>query len=191
MNENQRIRLSRQMLRDSLTMLLQTKSIHTISVREICEGAEINRTTFYKYYGDQYDLLRDMEDHVLTQIEGYLGSDDTLAGDDSQKLSRTLAFIDENLDLCRILCNNNVDPEFPKKLFSLPPIRHLLEQQLTDTGADNKSGYVFDFIVNGGFSIIRSWMNKEDRESPEEFASFVSDTIMKLFPVSAESHLNG
>jgi AcrR family transcriptional regulator len=72
MKENQRVRLTKKMLQDSLIWLLPNKSIHKISVREICDNAEINRSTFYKYYGSQYDLLKDMENEVLLQIDGYL-----------------------------------------------------------------------------------------------------------------------
>ncbi len=68
MGENQRIRLSKQLLRNALISLLEEKSINKISVREICETAEINRTTFYKYYGSQYDLLEDIENILLDEL---------------------------------------------------------------------------------------------------------------------------
>ena len=59
MKEDQRIRLSKQLLRNALLELLKEKHISKVSVREICERAQINRTTFYKYYGSQYELLED------------------------------------------------------------------------------------------------------------------------------------
>ena len=71
MSENQRVRLSKQMLRSSLIEILGEKSIHKVSIREICDRAQINRTTFYKYYGSQYDLLLDMENipHLIVKEE--------------------------------------------------------------------------------------------------------------------------
>ena len=80
--ENQRVRLSKELLRRSLTELLFEKNIHKISVREICERAQINRTTFYKYYGSQYDLLTDMENQVLEEIAKVLKPHGVLAFSD-------------------------------------------------------------------------------------------------------------
>ena len=54
--ENQRIRITKRMLREALIRLLGKKPIEKIRVQELCQEAQINRTTFYKYYGNQYDL---------------------------------------------------------------------------------------------------------------------------------------
>jgi AcrR family transcriptional regulator len=182
MNENQRVRLSRQMLRESLIKLLYEKSIHKISVREICDGAQINRTTFYKYYGSQYELLEDMENEVLGRIESYLSADGGGAGNGLQSLNKILAFANDNRGLCRILFNNNVDADFPEKLFNLPSIRNLLAASLRGAYTDVEYRYVYNFVVNGGFSVIKTWLNKDAREPPETMAALLSGTINRLFP---------
>ena len=179
--ENQRVRITKKMLKDSLIRLLYTQSIHKISIREICEGSQINRTTFYKYYGSQYDLLEDMENDVLTQISGYIKADN--GSDDSRLwLKKIMTFIDDNIDLCRVLLNNNVDPEFPEKLIVLPSLRQLISKQLPDNYSENELAYIFDFAISGGFSVIKRWINKENRETPEEIAAMLNITIIKLLP---------
>ena len=67
--ENQRIRLSKTLLKNALVHLLQKKPLNKISVLEICETAQINRTTFYKYYGSQTDLLNEIESDFLAQLD--------------------------------------------------------------------------------------------------------------------------
>ena len=47
--ENQRVMLTRRLIKESLTGLLAEESIHKISIRALCERAGINRSTFYKY----------------------------------------------------------------------------------------------------------------------------------------------
>lgn len=182
MDENQRIRLSKQLLRESLTGLLCTKSIHKISVREICDRAQINRTTFYKYYGSPYDLLQDMEREVLSQIDKYLCSVNVPDNNSLPQLTQILIFINNNLDLCRILLNNNIGPEFPAKLIGLPRIRQILTLQLQSKYSENELEYMFNFVVSGSFEIIVSWINKQNREPPEQIAELLSETILKLFP---------
>ncbi len=181
MKENQRVRLTKKMLRESLVGLLAEKSIHKISVRELCDRAEINRTTFYKYYGSQYDLFKDMENEVLTKIELYLSADHEQAADDEQRLAGILFYFDENLELCRLLINNTVDSVFFEKLISLTMIRRLLGEQLVEGYANGDSEYVYQFVVNGGFNLVKRWINKEKREPPEAIAGLLIKTVYKIF----------
>ncbi len=182
MRENQRIRLSKKMLRESLIRLMADKSIHKISVREICEEAQINRTTFYKYYASQYDLLKDMENEVLTQIDNDLGVSEERSRDDLHLLIKIVTYIQDNLGLCRLLINNAVDSEFSEKLLSLSKIKQLLCRQLTGEYDHDEMDYIYQFVVNGGFSIIKSWINKQERETPEKIAGIFVNTLSKLLP---------
>lgn len=190
LKENQRVRLSKKMLKDSLIFLLSEKNIHKISVIEICEKAQINRTTFYKYYGSQYDLLKDMENDVLTEIDNYLSDQKGFADNNLQMLTDIITFINSNFDFCKILLNNNVDAEFPEKLIKLPSLRLLVTRQLTVKYSENELDYAFDFVVNGGFSIIRRWINKENREAPSEISNLLINVIMKVFPASQSYEIN-
>ena len=175
--ENQRVRLSKKLLKDSLIKLLNEKSIHKVSVIEICNEAQINRTTFYKYYGGQYDLLNDMENDVLTHINNYLSDNIAYTGNVLQRIIKIISFINDNIDLCRTLFDNNIDPDFPEKMFNLPNMKQL---ELEYGG--HSSAYIFNFVTDGSFSIIRRWMNKENREPPEEIANLFNSIIIKLLP---------
>ena len=188
MPENQRVRLTKKMLKDSLIRLLFKESIHKLSVTQICEDAQINRTTFYKYYGSQYELLEEMESDVLAQLTTHLNLLDLDAEDSSfdntAQLVRTMSFINDNIDLCRLLLNNNVDPEFPEKLLlTLKNIPHLISHQLSGKYTDEEYAYIFDFMISGGFSFIRKWINKENRETPEEIAILLNNTLLKFLKV--------
>jgi len=179
MADNQRVRLSKQMLRNSLIEILGKKSIHKVSIREICDRAQINRTTFYKYYGSQYDLLADMENEVLVRISEYIGDNLNIERSENQ-IVKIVVFINENIELFKVLINNNEDPDFPQKLFDLQELRQTMNRQLKNLYKENELEYIFDMTVNGGLSIIRKWINKENRESPEEIATIINSTILKI-----------
>lgn len=50
---NQRTRLSKILLKNALMDLLGEKgSVTKISVRELCERADLNRSTFYAHYSE-------------------------------------------------------------------------------------------------------------------------------------------
>lgn len=180
MQENQRIRLTKQLLRESLIDLLTEKSIQRISVREICEKAQINRTTFYKYYGSPYDLLNDIENTVLGQIETYLNEEENRAMDDAGRLTQIITFLDENLALCRLLVNSTVDSQFAERLLMLPRIQRLLGDQLIEGYRNEEIEYMYQFVVNGGFSMIRTWINKSTREAPEKITALLLNSVGKI-----------
>ena len=178
--ENQRVRLTKQLLRESLIDLLADNSIHKISVREICDKAQINRTTFYKYYGSPYDLLRDIEDTVLEQIETWLSGKANPEMDDIRQLTQIAAFMNENVSLCRLLINNTVDSQFAQRLLRLPNIQRLLGEQLSGEYQEKDVEYMYQFVVNGGFYMIKSWINKDSRESPETIAALLLHSVGKI-----------
>ena len=63
---NQRTRLSKMMLKNALLDLLREKGMITkISVRELCERADLNRSTFYAHYSEPKQLLAEVEDELL------------------------------------------------------------------------------------------------------------------------------
>lgn len=181
MKENQRIRISKQCLRSGLIHLMRQKSIHKISVREICTEADINRTTFYKYYGSQYDLLKDIEDSTLSQVDNYLAEAEEKDADFIIRVENVLVYIQSNIDLFRVLINNTIDTDFPKKIVSLPLIKQILSERLSEQYDQNEFDYIYEFIVSGGFSIIKSWINKDVRESPREIALLMAKSIPQMF----------
>ena len=69
---NQRIMLTKKLFNNSLIDMLQTQNIYQISIRELCQYAVINRSTFYKYYRSQFDLLSEIEQDLLFNVENML-----------------------------------------------------------------------------------------------------------------------
>jgi len=48
--ENQRVQLTKRLLKEALMKLLEEKPLEQINVSELCRVADINRATFYKHY---------------------------------------------------------------------------------------------------------------------------------------------
>ena len=181
MSENQRVRLSKQCLRESLICLLQQKSIHKVSVRELCDAAQINRTTFYKYYGSPYDLLADMEDEALARCHEHLGTIDSVNGNAAAKLHGLLTYAQDNLALFRLLINNPVDTSFLQRIINLPMIRQFFSEQMLTGYTQGELDYFYELIVNGAISMVKCWINKKERETPEEMTALLMKAISKLF----------
>ena len=67
-----RVKLTKKMVFEAFLSILKNKPIAKITVKEICTAADINRTTFYKYYKDTYDLLEQIEDELIDNLQANL-----------------------------------------------------------------------------------------------------------------------
>lgn len=167
--ENQRVMLTKQLLQNAFLRLLKSKSIHTISIRELCLEAGINRTTFYNHYGSQYDLLADISQRFLDSIAGKLDSGDVDNHESAQqRVTLVLAYLQENLELSRLLMNNNVDPTFAERIFSLPKIIDMLNIALSDCADSRERDAIISFAVHGSYRLLLEWINQENRLPPAQ-----------------------
>ena len=61
--------LFRKLLTDAFMNMLQEQPIHAISIRDLCEKAGINRTTFYHHYGSEKMMPGFSEDYLRQQLQ--------------------------------------------------------------------------------------------------------------------------
>lgn len=58
-------------IEDSLLQLMKEQTFETISIRQLIDLAEVNRSTFYRHYLDKYDLLEKIENRLLDDLQAY------------------------------------------------------------------------------------------------------------------------
>lgn len=67
-----RIKKTEKSIRRAFYQLIQEKPIEKITVRELSEIAEINKTTFYAHYDTIYDLIEKLEQETIESIVEHL-----------------------------------------------------------------------------------------------------------------------
>lgn len=68
-NENDlRVLKTRKIIRDSFIELISKKSFDSITINDIAEKAQINRSTFYLHYTDKYELLNKTVDEAIEKL---------------------------------------------------------------------------------------------------------------------------
>ena len=65
---DRRIRKTKAQLRAGLTKLMRQKSVKEITVKELVDEVDINRSTFYLHYTDINQMLDTLEEDLLNQI---------------------------------------------------------------------------------------------------------------------------
>ena len=91
-----------------------------------------------------------------------------------------LYLLEENVEFSRLLVNNNVDPEFPKKLIHLPQIQSYISYQLQKKYTMAQIDYISAFIIYGGYQMITKWINKDQREPVKEMANLINEFFLGL-----------
>lgn len=120
--KDHRTRVTQLLIRKAFTELLKTKPIQSISIKELCEEAGINRGTFYTHYSDIYQLLHKIEDEMLVDFEKSL--EPMLSAENKQlnpvELSTEIfQCLKDNSDVCIMTLGDYGDKEFALKLINI------------------------------------------------------------------------
>lgn len=65
---DRRIRRTKALLRHGLAQLMSEKSVNEVTVKELVDLVDINRSTFYLHYTDIYNMLESVEDELFDEI---------------------------------------------------------------------------------------------------------------------------
>ena len=173
--ENQRVRITKMLLKDALTKLLYEKKIEKITVSELCEKAGINRSTFYKHYGSQFDVYEEMEQDFFDAALDML----TLNEENGQTgIGRFLEFLKEEQEKIYAIIVIRPDPDFIQKVFNMPALRYFTKMNNDPDYNDRQNEYMRIYEYNGGYAVIREWVAsgcKEDPSEIEELLLHISD----------------
>ena len=60
---------------EALISLLEKKDFEYITIKEICEIAGVNRSTFYLHYENTSDLLKETTAHITNRFFSYFSKD--------------------------------------------------------------------------------------------------------------------
>lgn len=68
---NRRVQFTKTALRDAMIELICEKPLTSITVKDVCARADINRSTFYLHYKDVDSLLVAVEDYAIEYIQSH------------------------------------------------------------------------------------------------------------------------
>ncbi len=172
MKTDARVRYTVHMIQNVFLELLKEKPIAKITVKEICERAEINRSTFYKHYQDVYDLMEKLENEAIEAFEELL---DSYAQDKNKPAIVTLlTSLRENRELLLPLITNSSKDEFMNRLTAVCSeyaLSHLTSEK--NYMSNPKQAAVYAYLAGGTSSIISNWMQSGTQESPQQVAGWI------------------
>ncbi len=180
--ENQRVALSKRMLKDGLLKLLQKKHIDEISISELCALSQINRTTFYRHYQTPHDVLLEIE---FDFIRTFYNDPAILkySNDMKKHAVHMCAFLFENKDMVKLFIRNNtvnditiIFKNFSEGFLSCKSVLYKGQQISNDTFR-----LMSTFFSHGVYALVRQWIIEDIPLTPDDVAELIIGSFNRDF----------
>ena len=173
--EDKRVIKTKRALRLGLAELLTEKSIQNITVKELSDKVEINRSTFYANFTDIYDLYHKTEDMVIQEIGDIFS--ENYATSPQAFFEILFQYVYDNKQICRMFFGRNVSPTFFSRLTTLFKEACLLCWQGNYGIADitQELEYYAHFYLSGGLSVIDKWADDDFEYSAEQLVAIFAN----------------
>lgn len=169
---------------EALIELLVKKEFEYITVKEICNKAGVNRSTFYLHYDSPTDLLSECSEYVHEKFMRHMRESGAVPEDNRGDLYLVtpkyvvpyLEFIKENRALFETTVRHRL-------LFGLDHVYekmfvHVFDPILEKLGIpEGERKYTVSFYVNGLSAIVTEWLKNNCREPIEEITKIMCNII--------------
>ena len=170
---DRRTEYTRRVIRESVFKLHKKRSLGDITVKEICEDADVNRATFYRNYLDIFDLYEKIEEDLTMEA---------LKGEEPGKNRFTIF---EIIYKHKSFYKDYFGMRLTSSLLKIT-VRTLMDQigeLLKKRGTFNEEQFEISFQYNyaGIVGATRDWLSKGCPTEAKEFADIVYGIIAKQY----------
>lgn len=172
---NQRVTVTKRMLKEGLMRLLKDKPLDKISITELCREAEINRTTFYRHYEWPRDVLTEMQTDFLAETLDHFQKPMT-AGD----TERFFICLADHAELVKLFFQYNSDTDWMAlftRIYTNFPAKQMMKvlQNIDEIHAE----LLFTYLAGGAYFLARKWIIEDMPVSPKEVAAIALSALDK------------
>lgn len=159
--DSRRVKMTKTLLHKGLIDALRDKTLDKITVTEICDFADVNRSTYYTYFSDPYDQLIQYEKSIGEDIREQLMDVLKDKTDKQEKcfcLFRTaMKYLYDIRDDFNVLVSGKIDLSILKDILSdfWEPVFPMVSGNLEDLSITER--YRFLYAASGCFMMISNW----------------------------------
>lgn len=163
-------------LQETLLFLLERKPLKAVTVKELCESAQINKATFYRHYQDIYELAKKTEQNIQSGLVGLLDTTKErrlMEAVGQEELIAILAYIGENAVFYREYLKAGYDEFLDERFLTLWENYFKRQFQAVGVTQERRMQYYYRFFRAGMMTTILYWLETGQQETPQEVASIV------------------
>ncbi|MFS0574304.1 TetR/AcrR family transcriptional regulator [Sporosarcina sp. 179-K 3D1 HS] len=177
---DRRIVRTRKVLKDAFISLIQEKEVEAISVTDIVNRSEVNRSTFYAHFQDKEDLINCLIDELIMElIDSFEISHLSLIKPEKdfpiQAIEEMFAFVFENADYFKSLLYTTKVPQFTPELYAnlyKYAVAKINELQEADYELGIHVGFYANYLASTFISFVHYWLfDKEQKYTPTYIAN--------------------
>jgi AcrR family transcriptional regulator len=174
-----RVRYTQRVLKESFLTLLREKPVNRITVKEVCELAELNRATFYAHFSDCFALMEQIEQEL---IEAFARSLELLdACDVSALIEAIYAMVEQNEEACRVLIFNGASPSVLGRMIELAREESIRSWRTQLRNAsDEELEMLYVHLSNGLMHVV---VGGYDRYRGEDVVRFVNRGVQSRLSI--------
>ena len=171
-SESRRSKMTRRLMKDALMELMEDRPLASVSITELCSRADVNRSTFYSYYSDLLQLLKEIEDDIIGQLPEAKPIEDC-ADLDKQLIEEFTLFFGYVRKHARdfFILLQSGDTQFRERLIGTIMSRFRRESAEAVDLLMSRWSYIY--CLNGTFGMMRDWISQDFPMSDREFAELV------------------
>ena len=170
---NQRVKLTKRLIREALLKMLKTCNINKISIRELCQVAGINRTTFYNHYGSQYDVLNEIADMYIQSTSFTVINDLSVGKSIDESLTQVLQYIKDNLEFIKLLLSQDNYDLITNITTSLPKFDDMIMKHLPENMDLEEKKAIASYVQYGTVRLLKEWILSDCVKSPKEESKLI------------------
>lgn len=180
-----RIKKTKKLLEDALELLLEEKHFEDIKVIDICEKANIHRSTFYTYYNDKYELLKSKLNKYKKDFIEKLNEykiENKLIDSHTDVMEIILKYFYSNKKYLKTIFCNDLDgnaTKILKEYVSTYIIEGIKDLKTIDSDRNNIINTMISFYSGAFVSVIIDWLLDDCSISVEDLSKYLSLIIMQ------------
>lgn len=170
MVQDRRVRKSKQAIQSAFIQILKNQSFEKLTVQQLTETADINRSTFYGYYLDKYDFLEELENDIVQDIQAFIDKQHDKEDEDMVKniVTYLVEYVHEQRPLFKTLFSIGKASMMQEKLYALI-YHHLSAYKKDDNTIEGMPfSYYMSYVAGAGISLIKHWVEDTDPISKED-----------------------
>lgn len=154
--KNKQYTKTHKQLQQLLSEWLQTKELSQLSVRELCQQAQINRSTFYYHYLDVYDLADQTFQEANRELMAKFKQNGPTIPLSKHSFASFFQYIKENQKIFRL--SNNSRFHFPIDE-GLTEIQQVFRSAMDETVSQQQLINHIVFFQAGFTFLLRNWLD--------------------------------
>ncbi len=175
---------SRKLIRQAFLELLKEKTFEKITVTDIVNRADINRSTFYAHYPDVMGLLDEIQEEFINFSEQYLRKVNfsDLLENPEHYLQLIIKMAGENEELYRLLSNSHVAMKQMEKMKKMMVERIVATMELPEEYRDSfEFEFAVRFFLSGFIDVYTQWIKGEINCTTDDIIQSVSKMIVQVY----------